>query len=94
MSRLNSPDGYVSEVNIKTQSGVKRFKADKDGKYGTDDPKVISALRSQGFTDEALSPYSKGDSQRGYTCPNCGFGSWFMKCSRCERGIDGNGSPK
>ena len=83
--RLNSPDGHVSEVNIKTQAGVKRFKADKDGKYGTDDPSVIRALKSQGFSDESLTTYSKGDVGRGFNCETCGFGSWFQKCSRCER---------
>jgi hypothetical protein len=85
MSRLNSPDGFVSEVNIKTQSGVTRLKADKDGKYGTDNPAIISALKSQGFSNESLSIYSKGDNKRGYDCKKCGFGSWFEKCSRCEK---------
>jgi hypothetical protein len=85
MARLNSPDGFVSQVDIKTQSGTTRLNADRQGKYGTDNPKTTAALRSQGFTDEALNPYSSGDSSRGYTCQVCGFGSWFTECSRCKR---------
>lgn len=83
MARLNSPDGFVSEVNIKSQSGVKRLKADKDGKYGTNDSSVIATLKKQGFTEESLNHYRSGDSSRGFNCFECGFASWFKKCSRC-----------
>ena len=86
MARLNSPDGFVSEVNIKSQSGVKSLKADKDGKYGTNDSALIATLKKQGFTEENLSRYVKGDSSKGHRCEKCGFASWFVKCSRCAKG--------
>lgn len=83
MARLVPRDGYVKETNIKSQSGVRRYKADKGGMYEVSNPKDIAALKSQGFVEENLSRHTPGDAQRGYTCTQCGFGSWFRKCSRC-----------
>jgi hypothetical protein len=98
MGKLNSPDGYVSQVDIKTQSGKKRIKAGRDGRYVAEDPAVVSALKQAGFTEAGISTY--GGSNLGYTCVQCGFGSWFKTCSRCghensnpsrDGEIDGNG---
>jgi hypothetical protein len=83
MARLVPRDGYVKETNIKSQSGVRRYKADKSGMYEVSNPGDIKALKSQGFVEENLSRPSAGNSARGYTCTQCGFGSWFRKCSRC-----------
>ena len=83
MARLIPRDGYVKETNIKTQSGVTRYRATKSGLYEVSDAGHIKALKDQGFTEENLSRQSPGDGQRGYTCTQCGFGSWFKKCSRC-----------
>ena len=83
MARLVPRDGFVKETNIKSQSGVRRYKADKAGMYTVSNPRDIQALKDQGFTEENLARHSAGDSARGYTCTQCGFGSWFGKCSRC-----------
>ena len=98
MGKLNSPDGFVSQVDIKTQSGTQRVKAERDGRYSTDNPAVVSALKQAGFSEAGFSTY--GGVNQGYTCTQCGFGSWFRKCSRCghevtdphtDGEIDGNG---
>jgi hypothetical protein len=83
MARLVPRDGYAKEVEIKRQSGTKVLRAGKDGLYRTENPKDIAALKAEGFTEGNLALQTDGDSQRGYNCMNCGFGSWFRKCSRC-----------
>ena len=83
MARLVPRDGFVKETNIKSQSGVRRYKADSAGMYEVSNPRDIQALKSQGFVEENLARHSAGDSARGYNCSQCGFGSWFRQCSRC-----------
>lgn len=83
MARLVPRDGFVKETNVKSQSGVRRYKADKSGLYEVNNASDIRALKDQGFTEASLNTYQPGDRQRGYTCTQCGFGSWFRKCSRC-----------
>ena len=83
MARLVPRDGYAKEVEIKRQSGTKVLRAGRDGLYRTENPKDIAALKAEGFTEGNLALQTDGDSQRGYNCMNCGFGSWFRKCSRC-----------
>jgi hypothetical protein len=83
MARLVPRDGYVKETNVKSQSGVRRYKADKSGMYEVSNASDIKALKSQGFIEASLNAYNPGDISRGYTCTQCGFGSWFKLCSRC-----------
>jgi DNA-directed RNA polymerase subunit RPC12/RpoP len=88
MARLVPRDGFVKETNIKTQAGVARYKADRAGLYSVNDPGHIRALKAEGFVEENLARFSAGDTERGYTCTECGFGSWFRKCSRCGHEYD------
>ena len=83
MGRLVPRDGFAREVEITRQSGSKVIKAGKDGMYRVDNPKDVQALKAEGFTEGNLSLHTTGDGDRGYNCFNCGFGSWFRKCSRC-----------
>ena len=83
MSRLVPRDGFAKEVEIKRQSGSRVLRADKSGLYSAENPKDIKALKAEGFTEANLALHTQGDNDRGYTCLNCGFGSWFRKCSRC-----------
>lgn len=83
MTRLVGPDGYVKQTDIKSQSGTVRYKAGKNGLYKVENPTHVAALKAQGFSEETLAKYSPGDTGRGYNCTECGFGSWFRKCSRC-----------
>ena len=83
MARLVPRDGFVKETNVKSQSGIRRCQAGKDGMYNVSNASDIKALKKEGFTEASLSTYTTGDSDRGYTCTECGFGSWFKLCSRC-----------
>jgi len=83
MARLVPRDGFAKEVELNRQSGKKVIRASKDGLYRVDNPKDIKALKAEGFTEGNLALQTHGDSGRGYTCTNCGFGSWFKLCSRC-----------
>ena len=51
MARLVPRDGYVKETNIKSQSGVRRYKADKSGLYEVSNANDIRALKDQGFVE-------------------------------------------
>jgi len=51
--------------------------------YEVNNANDIKTLKAEGFTEANLSTYSTGDANRGYTCIECGFGSWFKLCSRC-----------
>jgi hypothetical protein len=83
MARLVPRDGYVKQTDINSQAGVTRYTAGRDGLYKVENPTHIKALKAEGFTEEALTKYTPGDRDRGYTCAECGFGSWFRKCSKC-----------
>ena len=83
MARLVPRDGFAREVEIKRQSGSKLLRAQKGGLYSVDNPKDIAALKAEGFTEGNLALHTTGDNERGYTCQECGFGSWFKLCSRC-----------
>jgi hypothetical protein len=94
MSKLNSPDGYVNEVRIRTQSGTKTVKAGKDGRYSTDNPAVVSALKQAGFTTSGFSTYVR---QTGSMCHNEGsrITNSCIKCGRkrtlCTTYVDKEG---
>jgi len=83
MAKLTPRDGYVKTTDINSQSGVKTYRAGSDGRYEVNNPAHIKALKAEGFTEANLALYESGDGERGYTCTECGFGSWFRKCSRC-----------
>jgi hypothetical protein len=93
MARLVPRDGFAKEIDIKRQSGTKRLRADRNGLFSVENPKDIKALKAEGFTEGNLALHTDGDTQRGYNCVNCGFGSWFKLCSRCGHNND-NGTPK
>ena len=88
MSKLTPRDGFVSSTEINSQRGKTVYRVDKTGKYNVDNPAHVKALKSQGFTESNLAVFTTGDTQRGYTCTACGFGSWFVKCSRCGHESD------
>ena len=83
MARLVPRDGHARETEINTQSGRKVYRADRSGMYSVNDPKHIKAMKAEGYTEENLARPVQGDGDRGYNCFNCGFASWFRKCSRC-----------
>ena len=79
MARYVAPDKGVRETVI----GEKTYRPDKGGIYTVESASHARAMKAEGFFEAALNPYDSKDGERGYTCVECGFGSWFLKCSRC-----------
>ena len=88
MSKLVPPSGFQTTTEINSQRGKKTYTADKGGLYEVGNKKHIKAMKDQGFTEASLNPFTPGDGERGYTCVECGFGSWFKKCSKCGHEMD------
>ena len=87
MARMIGRDNNVQAVDVAGQS----YYRDRKGGYNVESKTAIAALKREGFSEAALNPYDSGDAQRGFTCVECGFGSWFRKCSRCGHE---NGTPE
>lgn len=79
MARYVAPDRGVRETVI----GNKTYRPDKGGIYNVDNPRHAKAMESEGYFQASLNPIAKEDNTKGFTCVQCGFGSWFRKCSRC-----------
>jgi hypothetical protein len=79
MARYVAPDKGVRETEV----GNRLYKPDKGGIYNVENPAHARAMKAEGFFEAALNPYDSKDGTRGFTCVECGFGSWFAKCSKC-----------
>lgn len=79
MARLIPPKG-LKEIGVETKRGRKVLKTGKDGLFHVENPRLIRKLKDEGLGEAAVSGYSVSG---GYPCLECGFGSWFKKCSRC-----------
>jgi hypothetical protein len=79
MARLIPPQG-LREIGVKTKSGTKVLRTGKDGLFHVNNPKLERQLKEEGLGVASASGVIEGE---GYPCSNCGFGSWFKKCSRC-----------
>lgn len=81
MARLCLPDGAVRGVDVQgARLGyTTRYDAGRDGTVTVDNPRHEKALRQLGAFPANLGGRPCG----GYTCPACGFGSFFKKCGRC-----------
>jgi hypothetical protein len=86
MGRWVAPDRGVRETEVNGRV----YRPDRGGIYNVDSPSAERAMKAEGFFEASLNPHSAGDAQRGFTCVECGFGSWFRKCSRCGHE---NGTP-
>jgi len=82
MARLVAPDGGVKGVDVTTERGTRTYNPDRRGTYNVNDPKVAARMKSEGFFEASLMGPTT-DSALGFTCIECGFGSFFRKCSRC-----------
>lgn len=85
--RMVAPDRGVKETVI----GGRTYNPNKQGIYEVSNARDARAMKAEGFFEAALNPYDSKDGQRGFTCVECGFGSWFRKCSRCGHE---NGTPE
>jgi hypothetical protein len=79
MTRIVAPDRGVKETVI----GNKTYAVNRQGVYNVENASHIRAMKAEGFFEASLNPLNKGDAERGYTCTECGFGGWFIKCGRC-----------
>jgi len=83
VSRLIASDGGVRGVDITTPSGTRSYNPDKKGVIHVENPKHARQLKSEGFFEASLMGPITNGSTIGFTCVECGFGSFFRKCSRC-----------
>lgn len=80
MPKMIPPQG-LREVSVRTERGVKVYKADRSGLINVDNPKHAKQMKDEGLGVASLAGTSA--TGQGYPCSECGFGSWFKKCSRC-----------
>ena len=79
MAKFIPPQG-LREIGIRTNSGTKVIRTGKDGLFNVDNPKLERKLKEEGLGIASASGVIVGE---GFPCVECGFGSWFKKCSRC-----------
>ena len=79
MGKWVAPDRGVRETVI----GNTTYRPDRKGVMNVENAAHAKAMKAEGYFEAALNPYDKKDGERGFTCVECGFGSWFKKCSRC-----------
>lgn len=78
MGRYIAPDKGVKETVI----GGAKYNPDRGGIYNVENRRHADAMKREGFIEASLMGATT-NSEVGYTCSECGFGSWFRKCSRC-----------
>ena len=86
MGRWVAPDKGVKETVV----GAYTYRPDKGGIYNVDSPSAERAMKAEGFFEASLMGPTT-DTKMGFTCVECGFGSWFRKCGRCGHQ---NGTPE
>ncbi len=77
MSKYVAPDRGVKETVI----GGKSYFANRGGLYNVENKAHQKAMEAEGFFQASL--MGGTSSTIGFTCIECGFGSFFRKCSRC-----------
>ena len=75
--KMIAPDRRVAETTI----GNRSYKPNRSGVYTVSDHDA-KAMKAEGFFEASLMGATLY-SNLGYTCNECGFGSWFKKCGRC-----------
>jgi hypothetical protein len=91
MARLVAPDGGVKGVDVTTERGTRTYNPTRQGTYEVNDPKVARRMKAEGFFEASLMGPITNRDIIGFTCIECGFGSFFRKCSRCGHE---NGTPE
>ena len=89
MTKLVGPQG-LRGVDINTSRGVRKYNQNKKGMVEVSSSKDAKALKSEGLFEASLMG-TTNNSTLGFVCIECGFGSWFRKCSRCGHE---NGTPE
>jgi hypothetical protein len=78
MTRYVAPDRGVQETVI----GGSTYRPDRGGIYNVDNPQHGKAMKAEGYFEASLMGPTTSENI-GFTCVECGFGSWFAKCSKC-----------
>jgi hypothetical protein len=79
--RFLAPDGAVAQTDVTLPSGmVRRYNATDGGVYTVSDSDA-RAFKASGFTEASAT--GAFDRKAGRRCTSCGFGSFFVTCSRC-----------
>jgi len=75
-------DRAVSGVSVSgaITGHTREIPRDKDGFYVPQSKADEKALQQSGFAKASASGVAV---VKGYDCSNCGFGSFFAKCSKC-----------
>ena len=77
MPKMVAPDKGVKETDI----GNTRYRVNRDGVYNVENKSHVNAMKREGYIEASL--MGATHTELGYTCYQCGFASWFKKCSRC-----------
>jgi len=80
MTKMIPPQG-LKEIAVRTERGTKIYRADRSGLINVENPNHIKQMKHEGIGEAGLTGTASAGA--GYTCTQCGFGSWFIKCSRC-----------
>ena len=88
MARMIAPKG-MNSLSVTDSKGRERvLNRDKDGTFHINNPKLVKKLKDEGLGVAGIAPANHVE---GFTCVQCGFGSYFRKCSRCGHT---NGTPE
>ena len=79
MPKIIPPQG-LREVAVKTERGTKLYKADRSGLINVENPKHAKQMQHEGLGIASAGGIARTE---GFPCTSCGFGSFFIKCSRC-----------
>lgn len=81
MERLVAPADQLKQLDVRTEARKYRYKVKGDGTFHVENPNHARQMREEGFIDASLMGITT--QPVGFPCKNCGFGSFFAKCSRC-----------
>ncbi len=79
MPKVIPPQG-LKEVSVRTERGTKVYRADRSGLINVDNPKHAKQMQHEGLGIASAGGIAHTE---GFPCAQCGFGSFFKKCSRC-----------
>jgi hypothetical protein len=79
MTRMIPPKG-LKEIAVKTERGTKLYKADRSGIIRVDNPNHAKQMKDEGLGVGSVAGVTSAE---GFPCRECGFGSFFKKCSKC-----------
>ena len=82
MTKFIGPKGMQS-LSVTTPRGKRVLNRGKDGLFEVNDPKLQKKLKQEGLGVASASGVLEHPSEVGYNCKKCGFGSFFVKCSKC-----------